>query len=75
MKTINFKIQGNHESHHGSAVIVSDYNEGINYSQNHLDCISDEIQSNKIGIYEGYFIYENYLDSGSDDYIYFAIEA
>lgn len=74
METINFKIQGRHESQSGEATIVEDYNEGTIYVMNNVPWDWDEIQTNKIGDFEGYSIYENYVDSGSDDYSYFAVK-
>ena len=74
MKTINFKIQGRNENHSGEAVIVENYNDGTIYVLNNLPGPMDKLKTNKIGNYDGYTIYENYYDSGSDDYSYFAVK-
>ena len=73
-QTINFKIKGQHESHTGEAVIVPDYNEGTIYMLNNLPGEMDNMKTRKIGNAEGYDIYENYYDPGSDDYGYFAVK-
>lgn len=86
MKTtsFNFKIQGKHESHSGSAVIVESH---LDVQQAANSAFADngdnravtvrEIgtsvgpdQPGYIGTYE---VYESYTDSGSDDYYYFAV--
>lgn len=74
MNTINFHIQGRHESHRGEAVIVDNYNEGTIYVENNSPGEVGTLKTNKIGIVDGYEIYENYYDSGSDDYSYFAVK-
>lgn len=74
MKTVNFKIQGKHESHYGEAVIVEDYNDGTIYVLNNLPGKIDDLKTTKIGAYQGFDIYENYYDSGSVDYSYFAVK-
>lgn len=73
-QTINFKIRGRHENHRGEAIIVPDYKEGTNYMQNNLPGKVDFMKTRKIGNVDGYDIYENYYDPGSDDYGYFAIK-
>jgi hypothetical protein len=75
MKTINFKIQGQHESHSGEAVIADNYNEGTIYVENNMPGTVGTLKTNLIGNFEGYKIYENYYDPGSDDYSYFAVAA
>lgn len=74
MTTINFNFQGKHESHTGEAVIVPDYNEGTIYVLNNVPGKMDDLKTRKIGNVDGYDIYENYYDSGSDDYSYFAVK-
>lgn len=82
-QTINFRIQSSN-LHTGTAVIVNSYADGVKYVEE-----SDEIEhsdenaipeigqtglrTREIGLFEGYKIYENYYDSGSDDYVYFAV--
>jgi hypothetical protein len=70
---MNFKIAGRHESHNGTAVVVENYNEGTIYIENNLPGEVGKLTTRKIGVCDGFAIYENYYDSGSDDYSYFAI--
>jgi hypothetical protein len=70
---INFRIQGRHQSHHGTAVIVDNYSEGVIDAKNNLPGEGRTLTTEKIGGYDGFAIYENYYDSGSVDYFYFAI--
>jgi hypothetical protein len=74
METLNFKITGNHEVHTGEATILNDYNEGTIHALNNMPGSMDALKTRKIGSFDGYDVYENYYDSGSSDYIYFAIE-
>jgi len=84
MKTLIFKIQGRHESHSGEAVIVDSYNEGTIEMLNNLPGSMNNLKTNLIGVFEynvkdsefngNYKIYENYYESGSNDYGYFAIK-
>ena len=60
--------------HRGEAVIVENHNEGTIYAENNLPGIVGTLKTNKIGTIDGYTIYENYYDPGSDDYMYFAIK-
>lgn len=73
MTTLNFSIKGQHESHNGTATIVPNYNEGTILALNDLMGTMDNLVTRKIGNVEGFDIYENYYDGGSDDYLYFAI--
>lgn len=68
---INFSISGRHESHHGTATIVENYNEGTIYAENNLP---GDVKTRQIGSQDGYSIFENYTDSGSVDYVYFAVK-
>ena len=85
--SIDFKIQGLNESHTGSAAIIdlnSTYPLG-DLKQQAIDAHeSENVTIRKIGSiwnaelaqpgYEdNYDVYETYVDSGSDDYWYFAI--
>lgn len=74
--TINFSIKGQHENHLGSAM-VGFVTTGIYEAAIHFD-FNPAIKRNMIGsqIIEGleYRVFENYVDSGSDDYFYFAVE-
>ena len=72
--TINFNIHGKHEFHSGEATIVDSYNEGITIAGNNVSIFNGELKTNLIGGLDGYKIYENYSDSGSNDYYYFAIK-
>lgn len=72
---IIFKIIGHHESHHGIAVIVENYNEGTIHALNNILGSMDDMRTRRIGAQDGYNIFENYTDSGSEDYVYFAIKA
>lgn len=75
--TINFKIQGNHEYHSGTALVAPVITGGILAASQHFD-FNPGIKRNVIGIIEhegiNYKIFENYVDSGSNDYFYFAYE-
>ena len=79
METINFQIQGRHESHSGEATIVESYRDGLRLVD---ETFTGQFKTNKIGVIkdgpqhdaEKYAIYENYQDSGSNDYIYFALK-
>lgn len=87
MKTINFKFQGNHESHSGDASIID-----LNYHNLYQSMVeeaksafeSEDVTVRSIGkvtttehaqagYTDTYEIYETYVDSGSDDYYYYAI--
>lgn len=74
---INFKIQGRHTSHTGTAIIVDNYSEGLKLANDFFSEMEfdESMKTNKIGGQDGYAIYENYKDSGSVDYFYFAIKA
>lgn len=72
--TIVFKIEGQHETHRGTANIVPNKLEGVINAVNNLPG-EGELTSRIIGQVDGYDIYENYYDSGSDDYSYFAVKA
>lgn len=76
MKTINFSITTGTESHISSAVIVDNYNEGLNQAETFFQENFEEInfKTNEIGNFEGYSVFENYIDSGSNDYFYFALK-
>jgi hypothetical protein len=79
MKTINFKINGNHESHSGQAVVLDFVTSGINSAAKHFGFENANlVKRNSIGRVTvedvEYSIFENYIDSGSEDYYYFAVE-
>lgn len=74
MKTINFTIQGQHESQSGEAIVVSSYSEGVELTTSMSPDFSNGFKTNLIGGFEGFKVYENYSDSGSNDYFYFAIK-
>jgi hypothetical protein len=73
MEKINFKVNGRHSTTTGEATIVNDYNDGLKLASK---MFGEQFSTNKIAVVEtldGYFaIYENYADSGSNDYCYFA---
>lgn len=82
-QTINFRIQGGN-LHTGTALIVENYAAGVEYAgtTNELEHIDDNaipeigqtsLRTRDIGTFEGYKIYATYYDSGSDDYVYFAV--
>lgn len=76
MESIYFEIKQQHNFRNGEAEIVSSYSEGKKAAQTFFDDSGDEreMRTNLVGGYEGYKIYENYTDSGSVDYVYFAIK-
>lgn len=69
--TINFNVKLRHTSSSGVATIVSSYAEGLNIASEHFD---GNYKTESIGINDDFMIYENYQDSGSNDYIYFAVK-
>jgi len=77
MKTsIQFNITGNHEKHSGIAEVFDFTTSGYVSAQfyfNHSD-----VKTNSIGKFsidgKNYTLFENYIDSASDDYYYFAIQ-
>lgn len=87
MKTINFKFQGNHESHSGTASIID--SNSHNQYQSMVEEANSAFESEDVtirqigkitttqhaqsGYSDTYEIYETYVDSGSDDYYYYAI--
>lgn len=72
MKTINFKFQLRHTSPSGIATVVSSYNNGFKHATEYFN---GDFKTERIGTTDnGYSIYENYQDSGSNEYIYFAIK-
>ena len=79
MNTIAFSIHGRFTNTTGEAIIVDSYKDGHNAVAYNFE---GNFTTLKIGEYkEGvrhdadvYAIYENYQDSGSDDYSYFAIK-
>ena len=72
--TLNFSIVGQHENHSGEAIIVGDKNEGTIEILNNMPGSMDNLKTRMIGNFDGYDIYENYYDSGSNDYAYFAVK-
>lgn len=74
METMNFKIQNRHTLHMGEALIFENYNDGTIYAENTLPGTVGHLKTNKIGSYSEHDIYENYYDSGSVDYFYFALK-
>ncbi len=72
--TLNFSIRGQHENHNGEAIIVPSYNEGTLQILNNVPGEMDNLKTRMIGNVEGYDIYENYYDPGSNDYAYFAVK-
>lgn len=71
MKTLNFKFQLKHTAPSGIAIVVSSNKEGLEHASEHF---KGDFKTEIIGAKEGYYIYENYQDSGSNDYFYFAIK-
>lgn len=78
IESINFSVKGKHEMFNGNAAIVNNYKDGI-YMASQI--FESKWQTRKIGTHEGfrhddvkYAVYENYIDSDSIHYFYFAIE-
>lgn len=82
--SFNFQINGNHESHKGSAVILDTHLDVKQAAEEAFRADGDErpVTVREIGFSAGpdqpgyagkYEIYESYTDSGSDDYYYFAV--
>lgn len=71
MKTINFRINGRHTTTSGEANIVANYNDGLKLAS---EMFGGSFYTNKIAVVDNFAIYENYADSGSDQYCYFAIQ-
>lgn len=78
MESIHFNIQGRHEVHNGSADIIDSASEIKSLFSKNYNVSSDMVSVNKIGISNidgvSYEVYESYVDSGSDDYMYFAVK-
>lgn len=76
-QTINFRIQGGN-LHTGIALIVDNYADGVKYAGTTDELPEpeegDDLFTRDIGTFEGHRIYANYYDSGSDDYVYFAVK-
>jgi hypothetical protein len=79
MESIHFNIQGRHELHNGSADIINSASEIKSLFAKEYNVSSNMVFVNKIGIsnIDGnlFEVYESYVDSGSDDYMYFAIKS
>lgn len=77
MKTLNFKLGTKTESIIGTADIVDFITTGILNAATHF-FMNNDVTRNFIGVIEfnekSYSIYENYIDSGSDNYYYFAVD-
>ena len=74
MTTIDFTIQTSTERISGNAILVDTLYEGKEKATAFFAEFSDkEFKSNKLGKFESYTIYENYTDSGSEDYFFFAV--
>lgn len=78
MTTISFTVQGRHTVTTGEAVVVERVMVGVRAA---AEVLEGHFETRKIGEYKDgfrhdavtYKIYENYQDSGSEDYFYFAI--
>ena len=71
-ETLEFNITGRTEAHRGTATIVDNYRDGIVLANDAFSDFEGDVICNRIGNCEGYTIYESYVDSGSEDYFYFA---
>lgn len=70
-----FSIQTKTERLTGQAIVVDTYSEGKEKALDFFNgFIEGDFETNKIGSFDGYSIYENYIDSGSIDYFFFAIQ-
>ena len=74
MKTIEFNITGKTETHRGNATIVANYLDGLTLANDEFSDFEGEVKSCLIGKQAGFRIYESYVDSGSNDYFYFAVQ-
>lgn len=71
METIEFTTTGRHTTTTGEACVVNDYKEGLGLAS---EIFGEPFFTNKIAVAGNFAIYENYVDSGSDQYCYFAIQ-
>ncbi len=73
---ILFHFSSRHSKSDGWAKVVDSYKDGeIKAIEQFKEWeIEGEVKVNKIGTYNLYDIYECYVDSGSEDYFYFAIK-
>jgi len=78
MESIHFNIQGRHESHNGSADIIDTPLEIKVMFAKKYNVFPEMVSVNRIGVANiediNYEVYESYVDSGSDDYLYFAVK-
>ena len=79
METISFNIQRKNEVHKGIANVFHPITSGINAAIEYFGFENiNSVKKNCIGsaVVDGktYKVWENYIDSGSDDYYYFAVE-
>jgi hypothetical protein len=79
LETVNFSIKGKNETHKGTATVFHPITSGINAAIEYFGFEnSNLVKKNCIGSTnvdgKTYKIWENYIDSGSDDYFYFAVE-
>ena len=78
-QSIHFNIKGRHTSHNGSADLINSANEIKSLYAEHFNIYEHLVSVNRIGIINiddaNYEIYESYYDSGSNDYLYFAVKS